>query len=103
MSEEKMRIKKGRNFKEIIAEEKKKGKTSRRIMKRITHIDTSVLYTSSFLLPFVALDAMLYSLLKPNVFMWAGILVGIALICSIFASYLTKTIKKQQWRYASET
>jgi membrane protein YdbS with pleckstrin-like domain len=102
MSEEKMRVKKGKNFKEIIEDEKKKGKTSRRIMKQITHIDSSLLYALSFLLPFVALDALLYSLFKPDVFIWAGILVGSALFCSIFASYLTKTIKKQQWRYASE-
>lgn len=98
-----MRIKKGKNFKEIIENEKKKGKTSRRIMKQITHIDSSLLYAASFLLPFIALDALLYSLLKPDVFIWVGILVSVAFFCSIFASYLTKTIKKQQWRYASES
>ena len=103
MSEKNMHSKKGKNFKEILEQEKKKGKTSKKIMKTITHIDTSIIYSASFLLPFVGLAALIYLLLSPDVFIWAGLLVAVALVCSIFASRLTKLIKQQQWRYASES
>ena len=101
MSEETMPTKRGKNFKEVIAEEKNKGKTRKKIMKRLTHINAEVMYGGSFLLLFVALDALIYYFLAPTVFIWAGILVGTAVLSSIFASRLTKTLKKQQWKYAS--
>jgi len=102
MSEKTMCSKKGKNFKEILLAEKNKGKTSRKIMKRITSIDNSVVYAVSFLFPFVCLATLIYLLLLPDVYAWAALLVVAALVCSIFASRLTKLIKQQQWRYASE-
>ena len=36
-----MRIKKGKNFKEVIEEEKKKGKTVKKIMRTLTSLNTS--------------------------------------------------------------
>jgi membrane protein YdbS with pleckstrin-like domain len=103
MSEKNMHSKKGKNFKDVIEEEKNKGKTLKKIMGRIARIDSSIVYSVSFLLPFFTVDALIYLLLSPDVFTWAGLLVAVALVCSAFASRLTKSIKKRQWRYTSET
>jgi uncharacterized protein YqhQ len=99
VSEKGMRTKKGKNFKEIIEEEKNKGRTVKKIMRTLTSISTSLVYGGSFLLFFVILDAVIYYLLAPNVFLWAGILVGTALVSSLFASRITNVLKKSQWKY----
>jgi len=91
--------KKNRNFKEIIQQEKRKT-VLEAVMKRITGINASILYGSSFLSTFVALDILVYWLLTPDVWVWAAILIVVAVACSIFASRVTKILKKQQWRYA---
>ncbi len=101
MSEKHMPSKKGKNFKEVIEQEKNKGKTRKKIMKQLTHINAEVMYGGSFLLVFVVLDILIYYLITPSVFIWAGVLIGTALLSSIFASRLTNTLKKQQWKYAS--
>jgi hypothetical protein len=98
-----LRIKKGKNFKEVIADEQKKGRTFKLLMKKITGISQSVIYGSSFLLFFVVFDLSLYMLLVPTVFVWAGLLVVSALASSILASRMTKYLKKQQWKYSSYT
>jgi ABC-type protease/lipase transport system fused ATPase/permease subunit len=95
-----LRIKKGKNFKEIIAEEKNKGKNFKRFMKRLTSLSQSVLYSASFLLFFIVIDVALYALFAPTVYVWAVVLVVAALISSIFASKITNKIKKQQWKYS---
>jgi len=96
-----IRIKKGKNFKEVIAEEKNKGRTFKRVMKTLTSINTSVLYGGSFLLFFIAIDVALYVLLAPSVLVWAGLLVASALVSSILASRITGMLKKQQWKYVA--
>jgi hypothetical protein len=101
MQEIEMRSKKGKNFKEVIDDEKNKGRFFKKTMKILTGIDSSVVYGGSFLLFFAALDVTFYFLLAPGVFMWAGILVGTALVSSVLASKITKLLKKQQWKYAS--
>ncbi len=101
MSEEKMRTKKGKDFKAVIAEEKKKGKTFKKLMKIITGLNSSIIYGASFLLAFATADILIYYFLTPTVFIWAAILIGTAIFGSIFASYLTNKLKKQQWKYAS--
>jgi uncharacterized membrane protein len=103
VSSEEMRIhvKKGKNFKEVIAEEKNKGKLFKKTMKTLTHINSSVLYGSSFLFFFIVLDVVLYVLLLPSVFLWAGLLLVTALISSVLASKITNMLKRQQWKYAS--
>jgi hypothetical protein len=101
MSEGRKREKKGKDFKQVIAEEKEKGKTSRRLMKIITGISSSVLYASTFLVMFVSLDVVIYVLFSPGVFVWAGALVGVAVLSSVVASRITNLLKKQQWKYAS--
>ena len=98
-----LRIKKGKNFKEVIAEEQKKGRTYKLFMKRLTGINTSVIYGGSFLLFFAIFDLALYNLLVPSAFVWAGLLVVTALVSSILASRITKYLKKQQWKYSSFT
>ena len=55
-----LRIKKGKNFKEVIADEKKKGRYVKLFMKRITSLSTSVIYGGSFLLFFATIDLTLY-------------------------------------------
>ncbi len=40
MSEKAMRAKKGKNFKEVIEEEKNKGKTVKKIMRTLTSLNT---------------------------------------------------------------
>jgi membrane protein YdbS with pleckstrin-like domain len=99
--EMRLRVKKGKNFKEVIAEEKKKGRYTKLVMKRLTSLSTSLLYSCAFLLVFVAISAAVYSLFEPTVFIWAGILVLAALVSSIFASKITHLLKKQQWKYSS--
>jgi membrane protein YdbS with pleckstrin-like domain len=101
MSEEKMPDK-SRNFKEIIEREKHKTSVFDKIMKLITRINTSTIYAASFLLAFVALDALIYWLLAPDVLIWAIILIVVAVVCSLFANSVTKTVKKQQWKYAGQ-
>jgi hypothetical protein len=96
-----LRIKKGKNFKEVIAEEKNKGRYFKILMKRLTRIDPSVLYGGSFLLLFVIIDVAVYALFEPTVLVWAVILVASALVSSIFASKVTHMLKKQQWKYSS--
>lgn len=96
-----MHTRKGKNFKEVIAEEKSKGKLFKKIMKTLTSINSSVLYSGSFLLFFIILDIALYVILLPSAFLWAGLLLVSALISSIFASKITNKLKKQQWKYAS--
>lgn len=96
-----LRIKKGKNFKDVIAEEKKKGRYSKMVMKHLTRINSSMLYGGSFLLLFVIIDVAVYALFEPSVLVWAAILVVSALVSSIFASKLTHLLKKRQWKYAS--
>jgi hypothetical protein len=99
MSDQNMQTKKGKNFKEVIAEEKQKGKTTKKIMHIITSLNVSILYGGSFLACFVALAAVFYVALSPAVFVWAGLLLVAALISTLLASRITKAIKKLQWRY----
>jgi len=99
MSEHDMPAKKGKNFKEVIDEEKNKGKTAKKIMRTITSLDTSIIYAGSFLLVFVLLGLTLYFSFSPGVFVWAGILVVAALVSSLFASRITKMLKNSQWKY----
>lgn len=94
-----MQSKKGKNFKEVIAEDKQKGKTTKKIMHTITSLSVSILYGGSFLACFITLAAVLYVALSPAVFVWAGLLLVAALISTLLASRITKTIKKLQWRY----
>ncbi len=96
-----LRIKKGKNFKDVIADEKKKGRTFKLFMKRITSLSTSVIYGGSFLLFFAIFDLVMYSLFSPEVFIWAGLLVVSALVSSVLASRITKFLKKQQWKYSA--
>jgi hypothetical protein len=91
--------KKGKNFKEVIEEEKNKGKTAKSIMRAITSLNTSVIYGGTFLAVFVLIDVVLYLLLTPSVFVWAGILVVTALVSSLVASRLTNLLKNSQWKY----
>lgn len=98
-----LRIKKGKNFKEVIADEKKKGRYVKLFMKRITSLSTSVIYGGSFLLFFATIDLTLYLLLVPSAFVWAGLLVVSALASSVLASRITKYLKKQQWKYGAFT
>jgi hypothetical protein len=94
-----MHTKKGKNFKEVIAEEKNRGKTTKKIMRAITSLRTSVVYAGSFLLFFIALAVAMYFLLAPGVFVWAGILVVAALVSSVLASRITSLLKNNQWKY----
>jgi hypothetical protein len=91
--------KKGKNFKEVIREEKAKGQTAKKIMAKITGLSMSVLYGGSFLLFFLLIDAVLYFALSPSVLVWAGILVGSALVSSLLASRISNMLKKSQWKY----
>jgi hypothetical protein len=100
MSEEQtMSSKKGKNFKEVIAEREHKGATKKSILAKITSLNVSVLYSASFLFSFIVIDALLYFALSPGVFVWAGILVVAALASTLFASRLTSLIKKNKWKY----
>jgi hypothetical protein len=101
MSEGKVRQKTGKHFKEFINEEKNKGKTRKAIMKVLTRIDASVMYGFVFLVSFVALDAVIYFVTVPSVFVWAGILIGTALFSSVLANRVTNRLKKVQWKFAS--
>ncbi len=94
-----MREKKGKNFKEFIEDEKNKGKTAKAIMRTITGLNTGVIYGGVFLALFIIIDAALYVLLSPSVFVWAGILVAVALVCSLAANRLTTLLKNSQWKY----
>jgi hypothetical protein len=100
MSEKSMQSKKGKNFKEIIEEEKQKGKTTKKIMHALTSLDVSVLYGGSFLVCFVALAAVFYFALSPAVFVWAGLLLVAALVSTFLASRFAKLVKRLQWRYS---
>jgi hypothetical protein len=95
-----MQSKKGKNFKEVIAEEKQKGKTTKKIMHALTSLSVSVLYAGSFLVCFVALAAVFYFALSPAVFVWAGLLLVAALVSTLLASRFAKMVKKLQWRYS---
>jgi hypothetical protein len=101
MSGIEMRSKKGKNFKEVIEDEKKKGRTFKKVMHFLTGINTSLVYGGSFLLFFIPLAAVVYYLFAPGVFVWAGILVGMAIVSSLLASRITKALKKNQWRFGS--
>ncbi len=94
-----VREKKGKNFKEVIEDQKNKGKTTKKVMRAITSLSTSVIYGGTFLLFFVILDVILYLLLAPSVFVWAGILVGVAVVSSLLASRITRLLKNTQWKY----
>ena len=96
-----MSSKKGKNFKEIIAEEQKKGKTKKSLMRTITSLDISVLYSGFFLLSFVSIAAVCYFAFTPSVFIWAGILVLAAAIGTVVASRMTKKLKNIQFKYKS--
>ena len=98
-----LRIKKGKNFKEVIADEQRKGRTFKLFMKRVTKINQSIIYGGSFLLFFAVFDLAIYVLLVPSVFVWAALLVVSALVSSIVASRFTHFLKKQQWKYSSYT
>ncbi|XHH09131.1 MAG: hypothetical protein ACFCUE_00490 [Candidatus Bathyarchaeia archaeon] len=93
--------KKGKNFKDVIAEEKNKGRYFKLVMKRLTSLSPSLLYSGSFLLLFIAVDFAVYALFEPTVIVWAVILVASALVSSVFASKVTHKLKRQQWKYAS--
>ena len=94
-----MGTKKGRNFKEVIEQEKTKGKTFKKIMRTLSSIDASVVYGGSFLFLFVVLDVAFYFLFVPDVLVWAGVLVGTALVSSLVASRVTNVLKKNQWKF----
>lgn len=96
-----IRSKKGKNFKDVIAEEKNKGRYFKLVMKKVTRLNPSVLYGGTFLFFFIVLDVVLYALIAPSVIVWAGVLVVAAVVSSIFASKVTNLFKKQQWKYAS--
>jgi hypothetical protein len=101
MSEQDMGRKKGKNFKQVIEEEKNKGKTAKKIMSAITGLDTSIIYGGSFLLVFITSAVAFYFLIAPSVLVWAGILVGAALVSSLLASRITSLLKNTQWKYKS--
>jgi hypothetical protein len=101
MSEISMNSKKGKNFKEVIEQEKNKGKTFKKIMRILSSIDSSLVYGGSFLFFFVVLDVAIYLLIVPGVFVWAGALVGTALMSSLLASRITNVLKKNQWKFKS--
>jgi hypothetical protein len=94
-----MQKKKGKNFKEFIEEDKNRGKTTKKLMRFITSINSSAVYGGSFLAVFLILDVSLYLLFNPGVLIWAGILVATALASSLIASRITNVLKKNQWRY----
>ncbi len=94
-----MRGKKGKNFKEFIEDEKNKGKTFKAMMRAITSLNTEVIYACLFLAPFIVLSFVIYFALTPSVFVWAGILVVVALVSSVFASRITSMLKNSQWKY----
>jgi hypothetical protein len=93
--------KKGKNFKEFIKDEKKKGQTTKKIMHALTSINSDIMYSGSFILVFAPAIILVYSLFSPSVFLWAGVLIGAAVFSSLFANYVTKTLKTKQWKYAS--
>jgi hypothetical protein len=66
-------------------------------MRILSSVNASVVYGGAFL--FFFLDGGLYFLLVPNVFVWAGILVGTALVSSLLASRITNGLKKSQWKF----
>jgi hypothetical protein len=101
MSGIEMRTKKGKNFKEVIEEEKNKGRTVKKIMHTLTNINSSVIYGCSFLLLVFVLDVVIYVALTPTLFVWAGILVATAVVSSLVASHITRFLKKQQWKYGN--
>jgi uncharacterized membrane protein len=96
-----MLSKKGKNFKEVIAEEKQKGKTKKSIMRTITSLSVSVLYSGFFLLSFVSIAAVCYFAFAPSVFVWAGVLVLAAVVGTLIASRMTKMLKNIQFKYKS--
>jgi membrane protein YdbS with pleckstrin-like domain len=99
MSETSMRSKKGKNFKEVIEEEKRKGKTKKSIMRTITGLNESILYSAFFMIAFIAISAGLYFAFAPNVFMWAGVLVAAAVVSTLFAARMASLLKNKQWKY----
>jgi hypothetical protein len=94
-----MCTKKGKNFKEVIEEEKNKGKRVKKIMHRLTMINSSVVFSGSFLLLFLMLDVVMYVTMTPMLFVWMGILIVNAVVSSLAASRITKFFKKPQWKY----
>jgi len=101
MSEISMKSKKGKNFKQVIEDEKQKGKTKKAIMRAITSLDESVVYSEFFLTPFIAVSAVLYFVFTPSVFVWAGILVLAAVVSTLFAARMASLLKNKQWKYKS--
>jgi membrane protein YdbS with pleckstrin-like domain len=99
MSEVSVLIKKGKHFKEVIEEEKRKGQTKKSIMRAITSLNESILYSVFFLIAFVAISAVFYFALAPSVFIWAGILVAAAVVSTLFASHMASLLKNKQWKY----
>jgi hypothetical protein len=93
------RIKKGKNFKDVMFEEKNKGRITKRIMQTLVRINSSVIYACTFLLLFALIDVVCYFLLSPDVYVWAGILLFSAVVCSILSSRLTSALSKQRMRY----
>ncbi|MCW4028715.1 MAG: hypothetical protein NWE92_03610 [Candidatus Bathyarchaeota archaeon] len=96
-----VRTKKGKNFKEIIEEEKNKGKTTKKIMHALTSINQEVVYGGSFLFLFVIITVTIYSAFAPDVYVWAGLLIVAAVISSLFASRVSSALKRNQWKYNS--
>jgi hypothetical protein len=94
-----MSSKKGKNFKEVIAEDKQKGKTKKSLMRAITSLSISVLYSGFFLLTFVSIAAVCYFAFVPSVFVWAGVLVLAAAIGTFVALRMTRKLKNIQFRY----
>jgi Kef-type K+ transport system membrane component KefB len=95
-----MREKKGKDFKEVIRDEKRQGGVREEALKKITSVNASFLYGLCFLVTFASLDALMYWLLTPGVLLWLIILVASAAVGLFFASRLTRLVKKRQWRYA---
>jgi hypothetical protein len=93
--------KKGKNFKDFIADEKKKGQAFKKVMHIVTSINSDAMYSGSFLLVFLPVIVIAYLLFNPSAFLWAGVLIGAALFASLFANYVTKTLKRKQWKYSS--
>jgi uncharacterized membrane protein YfcA len=96
-----MTPKKGKNFKEVIAEAQQKGKTTKSLMRTITSLDISVLYSGFFLLSFISIAAVCYIAFAPSVFVWAGVLVLAAAVGTLVASRMTKKLKNIQFKYKS--
>jgi hypothetical protein len=92
-------LRQGKDFREIIEEEKNKGKTYKKVMRVLTSINEQVLYGGTFLFFFIILDVALYFLLSPDVFVWTGLLIATALVSSLLASRVSSMLKRNQWKF----